>query len=300
MKRTALCTALLAVLLSFTACTGGSAPQIINISRASSAESQASKPAAPTESSSPEVTSPESDPSEISLPESSLPEISEEPGSLPEPSQEAEPEQYKNSDELYMLLTSLGIDSSYAEITEGIEHDYKGVLYTKAELVLTRDTDEAANLLEELSSYEKSGLFLTNMTLSRNSDIFTVSLRLEVPYTDPSGSSDSAAAYIKQHWGGLDRAALLRAFIDDNMDYSLSSASGLLFSDRNGIVKLQTGVDFRSYDGFVTYKYKLSNSPNFSVEGDISVNKTKDEDTEYPLHSDTVLYTDKFRIIQET
>lgn len=287
MKRTALFTSLLvtAALLSFASCSekkasqNSTAPSVSSsVSQTISKNSEAEKSSAP-ESSAPESSAAESSAATVSQPESS-----------------SEPEQQKIwlTDELLGFLDSKGIDSSSADITEGIEHDYKGVLFTKAELVFSGSTDETAELLEELSALQEGGLYLTSISLSRSYDTFTSILRLENPYANPSGSSDGARKYIREHWGGLDRASLIRAFVDDNMDYSLQSAKGLLFADKNGAVKLEVGIDFRTYDGFVTYKYKMSQSENFSIDGDVSAIKTSAEDTELPLHTDAVLYSDKF------
>ena len=283
MKRTAFFTVLLlAVLLSLTACGGIDIkiPQSVSVP---SAVSQTSKEASDTKQSS----TPES-----SAPESSAPESS----AVSEPEQSSEPEKDRIwlADELSELLASKGIDGTSSDITEGVQHDYKGVLYTKAELVFTGGADETAEMLLELASFEKDGLYLTNMDLTKSADVYTVSLRLENPYSDPEGSSDSAKAYIKSHWGELDRAALIKAFVDENMDFRLTSAKALLFSDKNGRVSIAVGIDFSVYEGFVTYKYKLSNSQSFTIDGGLEVKKTSGEDDECPLHTDAVLLTDKF------
>ena len=282
MKRTAFFTVLLlTVLLSLTACGGADIKLPQSIPASSDVSRTSKEPSEVQQSSAPESTD-----------DSSAPESSGVSGS--ESSAEPEKERIRLADELLELLVSKGIDGTSADVTEGIQHDYKGVLLTRAELVFRGSADETAEMLEELASLGDEGLYLTDMTLTVSGSVYTAVLRIEAPYPDPEGSSDSARAYIRSHWGGLDRAALIKAFVDENMDFRLTSAKALLFSDKNGRVSIAVGIDFSVYEGFVTYKYKLSNSQSFTIDGGLEVKKTSGEDDECPLHTNAVLLTDKF------
>ncbi len=281
MKRTALFSALLLTALLLSSGCGSPDISLPQSAPVSSASSQTSKQTSETKQSSAP---------EISAPESSAPESSEEP----EPSAEPQEAKIWSLAELLELLASKGVDSTSADALEGIKHDYKGVMLTRAELVFRGSADETTELLQELGSCDADGLYLTDMTLTRDYDIFTANLRIENPYPDPEGSSDSAKAYIRSHWGGLDRAALIKAFVEENMDFQLAGAKAMLFSDKSGVVRIEAGIDFSGYDGFVTYRYKLTNSDSFNIDGRLEVQKTEGEDAGYPLHTDAVLLTDKF------
>lgn len=232
--------------------------------------------------------------SDTSEKQKSSAESPDEPSQEPEPSEDLTPEKRWSEEEINTLLGDSGSHTFSVSYSGEEQTQRDDVSLNTAELTYSGDTDDIANILEELSSYENNSLYLTYFSLDKTYDTFSAKLRLENPYSNEEQSNHDAKEYIAQRWDSIDRKALMEAFVGENLDFSLQTAEGTLFKSENGMVKIQVGIDFRTYDGFVTYQYKMINADKFSFEGDLSAKQKEDEDDPMPFHTDTVLVTDKF------
>ena len=283
MKKKLICTALLFALI--TALSTGCAQEVPAPAESSAESTQSSVTPSRTESSQPE---------ERSQPESSR-EIS-----LPQPGENLPDIPMKSAD-FEALVTTMGQQElTIIDSVPTAEPLAENENITVASLTLTVNAEwkNLTAFLKKVVQQEKNDLYLDKLSIEKGYyDTFNCTVTIVNPYPAGEGavSEEDAQQLIKSRFRAVNRQKLLDAFMSVHANYSLQKALCQFTVDSERRTAIDAEVNFASYKGFVSYRYRINESKDFTVNDDVKYEQQSD-DSEMPFHVSLTLYTDKFTV----
>lgn len=151
--------------------------------------------------------------------------------------------------------------------------------------------------LTGLVKQERNNIFLDHLKLEKAYyDTFSCTVTLVNPTIrdDSDLSEDDAQRLVKSRFRAVDRQKLLDAFLGLHASYNLQQASGSFTADSQRRTAIDVLVRFASYKGFVSYRYRINSSEDFTVDSDVHYEQASDDDTDYPFVVSLTLYSDRF------
>ena len=169
---------------------------------------------------------------------------------------------------------------------------------TRSKLTVTGLFDDVLTLSEYLSKQEKNNIYISDFSLySDYNDDIHAEINIINPYPANEISNDEdLKEYIYVRFNSIDKNGIIKAFVDENANYYLKTASCDFTPAEDGNVTILAGIDFATYNGFVAYRYKLGKSLNFILDENAAI--TEKSEPEYyddkKFHADIILTTNKF------
>ena len=171
---------------------------------------------------------------------------------------------------------------------------------TVASLTLTVNAEwkNLTAFLKKVVQQEKNDLYLDKLSIEKGYyDTFNCTVTIVNPYPAGEGavSEEDAQQLIKSRFRAVNRQKLLDAFMSVHANYSLQKALCQFTVDSERRTAIDAEVNFASYKGFVSYRYRINESKDFTVNDDVKYEQQSD-DSEMPFHVSLTLYTDKFTV----
>ena len=287
MKKRILCLATVTAVL-LTALSGCGSKEKSSEDSASQASSSSS--VSQTSQTSSATSAESSDPSEVSK-ESTV------PFSPSKPEISSVDMKFWSAEELKELIEKSKLEGITVETYEYVPVTGSDKLYsTTAEITVTGLFDDVLSLSKFLAGQEKNNIYIDGFSLSvdYNSDVTAV-IKVINPYpTGDDQSTDELKDYIGIRWNSVDKNAAIAAFIDENSNYYLKSASCDFAPAEDGSITFLAGIDFSTYNGFVAYRYKLGRSEKFTLSENVAIEEKSEYYDDKAFHADVILTSNKF------
>lgn len=165
-------------------------------------------------------------------------------------------------------------------------------------LTVNAEWEGLTAFLKAIIQQEKNDLFLDRFVIERSYyDSFNCTVTLVNPTLTEEAdlTENEAQRFVKSRFRALDRQKLLDAFLGLHANYNTQQASCQFTVDSQRRAAVDAVVSFASYKGFVSYRYKINSSEDFTVNSEVSYEQASD-DTEYPFHVTLTLYSDHFTV----
>ena len=209
------------------------------------------------------------------------------------------------------------IPSTKSEVNDLRLTMYKDFAYNKnfgisyADIYVYGNSEELLKFINELCKREKENLYIEyfefNVVESAylyldyddedfdRTRYYNVRLRLANPYLKGDMEEADACKYVKDHWNNIDRKKFFDALLKEHNHYYYTKLKGSLMPDKDKNVVAEASLDFATYNGFVTYKYKLGETGNFIPDENAAVKAREKSDIPLPYHADIKLTVKSFK-----
>ena len=165
-------------------------------------------------------------------------------------------------------------------------------------LTVNAEWEGMTAFLQTLIKQEKNNIFLDKLTIEKDPYSgfnCTVTIMNLTPVTEEESAPEDAQQVIKSRFCTVERQKMLDAFLGLHANYSMQYAACTFTVDANRQAAVDVIVDFLSYKGFVSYRYKINSSEDFTVNKDVRYEQ-KSDDSEMPFRVVLTLYSDKFTV----
>ncbi len=183
-----------------------------------------------------------------------------------------------------------------------VVEDNKDVVFNSVNIKITGGTDSLKKYIQKLLSAENKDVFISEIMLEiRGNKNYSIDVKVVNPYSKVTSDKavSQAKEYINDRFGGIDFAALADDLLERNEGMTFNSIR--LTDLFNGVVQIDTAIDFPDYSAYTEYKSKFDDTI-YRLSGETLVpvlpegTEIGEDSSKYPQKAQFIYVTEEFKL----